>query len=828
MLNRKIDVFLLLTCFKNQRFKLTCMLKHLLLMGCFFYFINFASAQTKTISITGTVTDSVKQTPLGYVTILLKDASGKAVKSTLTKDDGSFQLSNVISAVYQLNVAYVGFVAKIIPIKEASAKIDLGKIKLSPSNNQLKEVSIVAAKPILKQEVDRIAYDVQADPESKSLTALDMMRKVPMLSVDATDNIKLKGSGNYKILINGKESAMIARNPSDVLKAMPATNIEKIEVITTPPAKYDAEGLAGIINIITKKNADQGYNGSINTRYNSVYGPGLNLNGTIKQGKIGLTGYVGYNKRNRTSTGYSNISNTFSPVKSFLNQDGQRTQSGNNIYANAELSYEIDTLNLLTGTFESYQGNNNQNSTLLSNQLNGNEELAQSYNLFTNNNSKYLGTGFGLNYQLGFKNKKEQLLTTSYKFNSSNNKLDADAVIEQRFKYDQPNYNQYNTSGTKEHTFQLDYVHPLKKLNIEAGGKAILRNNFSDFTNDNFDVTTNQYINDPTQTNNFNYIQNVYGAYNTYQLKLTKWVFKGGLRVEHTTIDADFSSVGSAVNSNYNNVIPSLSLQRTFKTSSLNLGFTDRIQRPGIWQLNPFVNRTNPRFLNYGNPDLKPVVNHSVELNYSNFKKGSINASLNYAFAGNTIQNVTTIGADTISRTTYQNVGVNKRLGADLSVNYPLTKKLNININSELLYVWLNGTSNGIFYSNKGFQGHVFSDATYKFDSGYRLGLNINYDSRYVLLQGRDNYYFGTSGSISKDFFKSKLNVSASVSNPFSRYRTLNEYTRTANFEQINNYQINYRNVNVSLNYKFGKLNSSIKKNQRGISNDDVSGGQSH
>ena len=321
------------------------MKKCLLIFFCLVCFGYATSAQNKTDIIKGMVIDSAKKTALSYVTVILKDAAGKAIKSTLTKDDGSFQLSTITLATgFQINIAYVGYATKIIPVKEASETLDLRKINLAASGNQLKEVSVTATRPILKQEVDRIAYDVQADPENKSLTALDMIRKVPMLSVDATDNIKLKGNTNYKILINGKESAMIARNPSDVLKAMPATNIEKIEVITTPPAKYDAEGLAGIINIITKKNADQGYNGSINTRYNTVYGSGVNLNATLKQGKFGLNGYVGYNQQKQQNTAYNNISNTFSPVRSFLTQNGNRLQKGDNLYGNAELSYEIDTL----------------------------------------------------------------------------------------------------------------------------------------------------------------------------------------------------------------------------------------------------------------------------------------------------------------------------------------------------------------------------------------------------------------------------------------------------------------------------------------------------
>jgi outer membrane receptor for ferrienterochelin and colicin len=188
----------------------------------------------------------------------------------------------------------VGYGNKTIAVNGNGPDVNIGKVSLAASSSQLKEVSVTAARPLMKQEVDRISYDIQADPDSKALSVLDMMRKVPLLTVDGNDNIQLKGSGNYKILINGKESALVAKNPSDILKSMPATNIEKIEVITTPPAKYDAEGLAGIINIVTKRNADQGYNIGFNSRFNTVFGAGYNINGTVKQGKFGASFFGGF------------------------------------------------------------------------------------------------------------------------------------------------------------------------------------------------------------------------------------------------------------------------------------------------------------------------------------------------------------------------------------------------------------------------------------------------------------------------------------------------------------------------------------------------------
>src|ERR1700744_2021882 len=253
-------------------------MKKLLLLICGCCLNQLVSAQNvqPTLTVKGTVIDSVTNAVLSYGTVVLQNAQTKLpVKSILTKEDGSFELKVPAGNTYQLALVFVGYKSKTMAVTGTEAVLNLDKIVLSSTNKTLDAVSITAARPLMKQEVDRISYDVQADPETPALTALDMMRKVPLLSVDASDNILLKGSGNYKILVNGKESALMAKSPSDILKAMPATNIERIEVITTPPAKYDADGLSGIINIITKRNLSEGYNIGVNGRENSVFGPGI-------------------------------------------------------------------------------------------------------------------------------------------------------------------------------------------------------------------------------------------------------------------------------------------------------------------------------------------------------------------------------------------------------------------------------------------------------------------------------------------------------------------------------------------------------------------------
>lgn len=797
----------------------SCLIALLLSCACFFC---AAQPSQKLITFKGSVYDSVANKPVGYVTISLQNAATHAaVKGTLTKDDGGFELKAAAGSAYELVTVFVGYQNKSIKIPAGTADIDLGKIMLSPATQQLKGVSVTAARPIVKQEIDRISYDVQADPESKSQTALDMMRKLPLVTVDASDNIQLKGNSSYKIFINGKPSSLLANNPGDVLKAMPASGIQKIEVITTPPAKYDAEGLAGIINIVTNKKIDQGYNASINLRENSLFGPGGGASLTLKQGKFGFSMFTGYNHQNkRIGTSQSKLQ-TFGTFPSLLNQEGSTTNNGRFLFNSDELSFEIDTLNLVTATVNYNNGKFYSSNNVFSQTTDASDALLQSYRQLSNNTGGFRNLDLSLNYQLGFKRSKDQLLTMSYKFSNTPNDQNNIIDIFDRYNYYAPSLMQTNNTGTHEHTAQIDYVQPLKKdFNLEAGLKAIFRNNFSDFQTDNLDTVTNTYI--TRNDNNFTYHQDVYSFYNTYQHNFGDWGFKAGARVEHTSVSANFITQGVPLKQGYTNIIPSISIQRKFKNqTSFNFGFTNRIQRPAINQLNPFVDSTNAKFITTGNPNLRPVLNHTFELNYSKFSKGSLNLGLSYSFANNTIQSVTGL-RDTITYTTFQNLGSDRKLGFNISVNYPLTKKLNLNVNGTFSYVWLKGYLSSQLYNNSGFQGYAFTFASYKITDTWRASVNAGFFSSNVLLQGKSSPFVFSSVSTSKDVLNKKASVFLFSSNPFSKFRRNTTSTRDVDFYSTNINEFPFRSFGVGFNYRFGKLNSNIKKNKRGIDNDDL------
>jgi ferric enterobactin receptor len=482
----------------------------LLFLFLFFSVNQFVSGQTvaeKTMVLHGTVMDSVKKVPIDYATVILQDSSGKGLKSSLTNRLGAFEFSNLQRGRYIIQVMNVGYRNKSFPVllnsnssdpasgdSNSAEQMIVDTIYLTPDLIGLKEVSIAGRRPIIKQDIDGITYDLQADPESKVKNVLDMMRKIPMIDVDAEDNIKLKGNSNFRILINGKPSSMMARSPKDALKAISASNILKIEVLTTPPAKYDGEGLAGIINIITNKKIDNGYNGNVNSYYRFPVG-GLTTSGSIgvKSGKFGLNVFGGISENISPNSLRLNSRSTTGDFPTSLAQDRINNFDSQYHAFSSSLSFEVDTLNLISADFAYndglYKSFNVQNTTLSDAQ----GSTLESYRVNNVLRNPFYGLDLGLNYELGFKKKKNKLLTLSYKYTTSSDDTDYRLNIEERYQYDNPSFIQVNNGRSAEQTVQLDYYNAFKKLTIEGGIKGIFRNNRSDFQYGTLNDITSTY-----------------------------------------------------------------------------------------------------------------------------------------------------------------------------------------------------------------------------------------------------------------------------------------------------------------------------------------------
>jgi len=789
-----------------------------------------STAQTipNSYKIVGIVADSTTKKPLDYITISLKTSNETTIKVTLTKANGSFEFSNLQPLKYKLTLVAIGHQNKSLNIDLTNnAKIisNLDIIFMAAKLNKLKEVTVTTDRPIIKQQADRITYDLQADPESKGSNVLTMMRKVPFVSVDANDNILLKGNASFKVLINGKPSGMVESNLKAVLQSMPASTIQSIEVITNPPAKYDAEGMAGIINIITNKKIDNGYKGTVNFNENfPVGGPGIGTSFSVKQGKLGITGYGGASTYSSPLAQYANNRTTFASDATSLVQNGNIKSKSRNGYFGTEISYEIDSLHLLSGQF-SINGNHLDGNSYQTSILRKAANL-QRYDLGNSNYGGGNGIDASINYQLGFKADKNRLLTFSYRYSNYGNNQQSNLAITNTINYIQPDYRQDNNTRTSEQTFQIDYVHPVKMLNIEAGIKGILRNNTSDYQFLLYHSSSGLFEPYPDFSDQFNYRQNVFSAYNSYRYSIKSWSFNAGIRAEQTVVNADFISTASTVKQHVFNLIPTIAINKEFKDkSSLSFGFNQRLKRPNIRRLNPFVDRSNPDFISSGNPNLQPVLVNNLQLSYSKSKKLSVTVALGYSFIGNI--DLRTSAFDTaanITRTTYQNTGKADRSGLDFNISYPINKNWNMSVNGNVAYFKLSGLVSNTIIENKLLTSNISASSGYKFNQRWRLNASLTFVSRNPTdLQGTSNGFVRSLFSCNKELVKNKLSFAASVNNPFSKYRNNLTETKGPDFAQLSVSKDYFRSFGLSLNYNFGKLKQDIKKNKRGINNDDVS-----
>ncbi len=782
-----------------------------------------AQLHAPSYSISGVVTDSATYKALDFVTVSLKTGAEQVIKTTLSKADGSFIFEKLASANYTVTMISVGYKTRIITVELRESK-DMGSLALSQQSYNLSEVKITADRSVIKQESDRISYDMTADPESKGSTVLEIMRKVPLLSVDGEDNLLMNGTKSYKILINGKPSGMMERNAKDILRSMPASSIKNVEVIFSPSSKYDAEGIAGIINIITDRKVDNGYNGSLNVSERfPLGGPGAGGSFTFKQGKFGLSALGGTSQYLSPSanTFNSRITTGMSPTN--LTQNSSRESDAKNTYIGAELSYEPDSLNLVSGQFNISRNRLSGEGTQES-RLAGPANALLGYTLNNKISERGASEDAALNYQLGFRSSKSRLLTFSYRYLGFDNDQSNKLTISDKVNYLAPDYQQLNKGAAKEQTIQIDYVHPVNKVSIEAGLKGIFRTNNSAFNYGTFDAADGSYQDVQAFSNRYENKQNILSAYNTYQFTVRKLGFKIGARIENTVVNADFISNASSAEQNYLNIIPAVAISRKFKDMSvMSLTYTTRMQRPGISQLNPFIDRSNPEYYVSGNPDLTPAFTNMVYLGYNRSKKTTVSLAAAYMFMDDLVSPVSVY--DHVNKTTstrFENINKANILRSNVYISHPLSNRMSFTFNTDIRYLWSTTVVNKESVENNGLMAYVNMNTGYRFEKGWRVNANFTANSRSVGIQESKNGYVASSFSMNKELVKDKLTFTALITNPFTKYRVNSEKRFGPDFQQVNDNRNYYRGFATGFNYRFGKLKSQIVKSKRSIVNDDI------
>jgi len=779
-------------------------------------------SQTK-MKLTGTVADSSK--PLAFVTVRIFKKTGQPpLQTTLSKDNGSFQLNKPDTGNYVLSFTHAGFTEKQISITVTSLAGDMqiDPVQLSKATGILKEVVVTTQRPMVEQSDDKIVFNVEDDPASKTETAIDILRKTPFVTVDGEDNIKVNGKSNFRILLNGKETSMFARNVKEALRGFPGVLISKIEVITAPSAKYDGEGIGGLINIITKKKV-VGYNGTLSSFSRTVDKINdLAINGNAKVGKIGFSIFF--------NSGFSNPvlqhnSNTTIPttqnVYAKRTLDGDQRTSSNWSFGNAELSWDVDSLNTISvyTNIDSWSNKTITDQTITTD-FTSSPSTVSYYNL--SNKSKNPGVNVGSDYIKHFKKNKEREFSLRFlgEFGKNDSKLNS-------FQ-DNPGPDRYLINNSyainDQYTIQADNSIPLAKNGkLEGGVKAILRRASSNFESlIKYNEGDNYKTND-ANTDYFKYAQDVMSVYSMYSLKWKKSSFRLGARVEYTNVKGDFISSNTQVRNNYTTLLPNVQYtNRVSNVTTLVFSYTKRLQRPYIWDLNPFVYNNDSLNISFGNPDLGPQTSHALaaQLRYG---KGNTFAGINIegSYSGNKILQYSSFDPQTgITKTTSLNIGKEYQSSVNLNFSTKITPKWNLYVNGSLRYSTVTNNSDAS-QSNSGFGCNFNLNTSYKFTNKFTISSYLGLWQEPQTIQ--TTYPFNTWHNVAFNYklFKNKVNISLRAVNYTEKTHDFKTITKDKNFYNTNITRQPRRAAVLALTWNFGKLTENVSK-KKGVSNDDL------
>lgn len=781
----------------------------------------FAQYQVK-----GCVTDSTGVSePYATVRIYNHDNKEKPIKLGVTDINGKFSQELNSAGKYSLQISSVGkqSINEDFELSSTNRIKDFGTLIIKSDDNTLAGIEVVAQKPLVQTEIDRISYDIQADEDSKTSNIFDMLKKVPMITIDGEDKIKVNGSSDFKIYKNGRPNTSWSNNAKDVLKSIPASMIKRIEVITEPGAKYDAEGVAGILNIVTNDNSViNGVMGNVSTIVSTNKNHGANAYLTTQFGKVATSVNYGFNSLGKSNTvPFLDSEYTYVESGNRLTNFSKNDISGAIHYGNIEMSYDIDTLNLVTLSFGGYlfDVKQNETSTLTMYDKNNNQLYFYKNNTVTPQ-MRYFDFNGKLDYQHLTHNKGEAL-TFSYLLSTTNQDNDRESYYEDmvNFPFD---YN-WQTSDSKlhfyEHTFQFDWTRPFaEKHKLETGVKYILRQNhsktFLEYSNADYNANTD-----------FEHVTNIGAVYGEYSFNSQKWGARAGLRYEFAHLEGEHkNSDEPSFSSNIGDLVPTFSgSYKIDDANTLKLNFATRINRPGITYLNPARNIT-PTLISQGNPDLESTRRNSVHFTYSLIKpKIVFNTSVGYNWANNALATLTYM-EDGILFSTYANNGKQRNYSFSLYCQWTPSKTTQLSLNNNVFHNKYTNTQN---LENSGWGKNIF--VNFKQNLPWKLVFNANYGywsgSIYdTYSKGSDFSFHGAS--LSRSFLKDdRLTINISTRNPFSgKYQSGTSHTTKG--ERIGSdtfYRVG-RSFSISASFRFGSLNAQVKKVNKSISNDDLEG----
>ncbi|MFA8298740.1 MAG: TonB-dependent receptor domain-containing protein [Hyphomicrobiales bacterium] len=752
-------------------------------------------AQNRGIFVKGKVIDASNNQPLEYATVSLFTEEDKLITGAITKEDGSFELKSNNNEFY-VKVNFLGYKTSFVRDIHINKGIaDLKVIKVSPDQNLLNEVTIVAEKSQTVFKLDKRVFNVGKDLSSAGGSALDVLNNVPSVDVNIEGTVSLRGNSNVQILINGKPSVLTS-NSSNALGTITSDMIERVEVITNPSAKYDAEGTTGILNIILKKNERKGLNGSVtlNTGYPNNHSVGLSLNRRTE--KFNLFSQLGVGKRTflRKSEGYQLNNGTL--IYDYKG-DSEKNEMFYNILLGAD--YHINKYNVLTlSGHYAYEFEDEPNSI---------EYMFPTATDFTRKEESEATNPkweYDLQYKKSFKRNKDQSLLVSAKgsfFGKDKNSVYTnDPVTNNSFDAQQKLDNDFRSAIF---TFAADYLHPFSEGNeLEVGTKYNIEDLKEDYQV--FDFVNSDYVHNDNLSNIFNLNQKIFSVYATYGLEIGRWGIKGGARFENTNMQTELENDNTESSRNYSDLFPSI--HSSFKLNeklSVQLGYSKRIHRPRMWSLNPFVSLTDLYSKRTGNPNLRPEYTDSYELNLiQNMNKGSVNMAVFY-------RNTTSVITRIFDKQNNETISYPINLGSTQSYGVELNGKLDV-----VKWLTVLGDMNWNYYNRQGnYRNQVYDfnssswsarvTGKYKITKGLDAETKVKYTSDYKDIQSTYKGSVVVDLGIKKKILKGRGVINFSVRDLLATGK-YESYTDGGSFYK---YQKSFRGrqMVIGFSYSFGK-----------------------
>lgn len=761
--------------------------------------------------------DSASRQPVVYATVNLYDAQKNVIASGYSDERGAIKIENIRRPPALLEISATSYktLEKSLSWPAGRQSLDLGTIVLVTAPENLQQVIVSGRRRLVEQKPGMLVYRAGNDPANQGGTAADVLRKAPILSVDAQGNVSMRGSASLRILVNGKFSGQMARSPADALNMIPANIIEAVEIVTNPSAKYDAEGTAGVINIITRKGTNN-TTGAMElslSNLNQMFNPRIEF--TSGKWNVSVHGHL-HRLRTKNQADYWR---THLSDSSLLYQEWRGDNAAPHGSADFTVVYDADSLtewslgvNMSVGNWPSY-------NTILNNTFEANRSLRESYKQYTTYTDRYFNTDINLAYKKKMQRPGNELVVQAQWSPGKSRAPYLAALTDQTgaVYYREDNSNRIRNN---EWTLQADYMVPLNaKYTLETGVKGIWR-----AAGNRYRVQANSgagWTEVSDRTDYFSNAQQVAAGYGLAKATLGKWYLEGGLRYEQTFMSGTLERAAQHFSQQFGNLVPTATVTRKLTADqNLSLSYTKRITRPYIVDMNPNVNASDSKNLSSGNPDLRPEITHQVELVHglNTGRSFFLNSSLFSRKTDNSIIEYSSTDAAGIVMTRKENLAGNTSYGANVSATtMPVAW---MTLNGGLSGYYVNYESGALGVHNDGWVGSVDFNTAVRFPKRYSAQATFYYYGRKINLQGDASAQAYYSASVKKDWSRPKLSLTLLTVNPFNAYVPQDVWVRTAGFYSHSRDRYYTREFKLTLNWEFGLQGS----NDRGpkISNDDI------